>query len=203
MKTLIIFLVLLSGTTPQVFSYDNYDLPERIIGVSVYRSESKSGYGPSLNMGISIENERRHLEFGFIYQNEMQKFSGGEILYKHYFRSAINQDDVSGFYNNARFFFQYNFIFRYSNLPDRISENVITAGEMITGGRVATFEHYLGAGILYRLVNNFCVSAGLGYGISLGSIDNKFLHEPHYSEGGRKTDSGLITKIGVVYFFNR
>ncbi len=181
MKISLILLILLAGNASASFSNENYDLHDRIIGFSVYRSESGSGYGQSINMNISIENNRKHLEFGVIYQNEMQKFSGGEILYKRYFNSAFRQEEETDYHRNVRYFMQYNFIFRYSNSPDRISENIFTPGMMIPGGQVATFEHYLGAGILYRLVRNFYLSTGLGYGITLGSLDEKFWDVPHYS----------------------
>ncbi len=71
------------------------------------------------------------------------------------------------------------------------------------GGRVATYEHYAGMGTQIRVLDNLFLNAGLGYGTILGSIDDKYQDEQHYSMGGRKTDYGPVTKFGLSYLIKK
>lgn len=171
----------------------------------MYYANSASGYGRSLNLNISIEKDKRQLETGIIIQQESARISGGEILYRHYLSSPDKEED-SGIrqYRNLRFFFQYNLIFRYSNTPDRVNMNQATMQEfVITGGRVATYEHYAGMGTQLRVLDNLFINAGFGYGTILGSVDGKYLDEAHYNMGGRKTDYGPVTRFGLGYVLGK
>jgi hypothetical protein len=177
----------------------------RITGFNVYYANSASGYGKSLNLNISIEKDRRHLETGIIMQQESARISGGEILYRHYF-SSLYRDQDSGIksYRNFRFFFQYNLIFRYSNIPDIVNITQATMHESVnTGSRVATYEHYAGMGTQIRVLDNLFLNAGLGYGAILGSIAGKYLDQQHYNMGGRKTDYGPVIRFGLSCLLRR
>jgi hypothetical protein len=207
---MLMFLMLIpkgfSSEREEGFSSERGDSTFKIVGLNLYRSSSGSGFGSGLNMNISIEQERRHLEFGIIYQAVTHSFSGGEVIYRHYLRSPFTTvpQTASGraAYRNLRCYFQYNFIFRQSRVPHGAGSGHITvAGSSLP--RVVTFEHYAGVGVQVALLNGVYLNGGLGYGITLGSIDEKFMNQPHYAEGGRKTDRGPATKMGIGYFFNR
>lgn len=188
------------------FFSEREDSTIKIVGLNLYRSSSDSGFGSGLNLNISIEQERKHLEFGIIYQAVTHSFSGGEVIYRHYLRSpfASVPQTAAGraAYRNLRYYFQYNFIFRQSTVPHGTgSGHIPVAASSLP--RVVTFEHYAGFGIQVSLLNGVYLNGGMGYGITLGSIDEKFMNEPHYAEGGRKNVNGLATKLGIGYFFNR
>lgn len=56
----------------------------RIIGLSINYTNTQSGYGPGLDMKISIEKDNRLLGTGLLFQQESSRISGGEIYYRHY-----------------------------------------------------------------------------------------------------------------------
>ena len=200
-------MMLVAASAVTGFSSEKADSTFRIVGLNLYHSNSGSGFGSGLNMNISIEKERRHLELGIIYQTVTQDISGGEVIYRHYlnspFRTKPSGETARAAYRNLRFYLQYNFIFRQSSNAQGTEPGYIMPGTVTSGGRVATFEHYAGAGVQVALMNGVYLNGGVGYGITLGSIDEKFMNEVHYTEGGRKSDSGLATKFGIGYFFNR
>jgi len=74
---------------------------------------------------------------------------------------------------------------------------------VVPGGRVATYEHYSGLGAQIKISDKLFLNAGLGYGLILGSIDESFLDEPHYTMGGNKNDFGMVTRIGLGYLFRK
>jgi len=114
-----IMLALISGLN----AADMNDSTSKIIGFNMYHANSASGYGQSLNLNVSIEKERRLLEAGVIMQQKSARIYGGEILYRHYISSAY-KNDHSGYnqYRNLRLYFQYNFIFRNTTLPQGIDK---------------------------------------------------------------------------------
>ncbi|MFO7923097.1 MAG: hypothetical protein R6U58_05335 [Bacteroidales bacterium] len=196
-----IILFLLSGLNAAEYN----DSTSKIIGFNMYHANSASGYGRSLNLNMSIEKERRHMEIGVIMQQESARIYGGEILYRHYLSSAHKNDNSEyDQYRNLRLYFQYNFIFRNTDLPQGIDIMHPTLQEnTVPGGRVATFEHYAGAGAQVRIFDNFFLNAGVGYGIILGSVDDRYRDKSHYTMGGRKNEFGLVTKFGLGYFLTR
>jgi hypothetical protein len=169
----------------------------RLVGFNLYYSNSGSGYGYSTNMSVSIEKERRSLEIGMIFQPVSSKISGGEILYKHYFTEAAG----NGLHGNGRIraFVQYNFVFRHAQMHDRKILLQSGISEEIKGGRIATYEHYLGLGLQRSIVSNLNINAAIGYGISLGSVDEKYLDQPHFTEGGRRSFTSPVIKFGFGY----
>ena len=202
MKKLLFAIGILLLTFPVLNAGQNIDSTLRIIGFNIYHANSVSGYGQSIDLNLSIERERRHLEAGVIMQLESARISGGEILYRHYL-SPFNQREntLNDRFGNLRFYFQYNFIFRKHILPDNSIVIPSTFQEAIVpGGRIATFEHYIGAGGQLELFDNLFLNASIGYGIILGSIDNEFQNELHHTMGGRKNDYGMSTRFGFSYY---
>ena len=177
----------------------------KIIGFNMYQAHSASGYGRSLNLNMSIEKERRHLEAGIIMQLESAKISGGELLYRHYLSPVYKKDNsYYRHYRDLRFFFQYNLISRRHLLPDSFQTMPSTLQEVVVpGGRIATFEHYAGIGTLVRLFDNLFLNTSIGYGVIMGSIDDKKLDGAHNTMNRNKYDFGLITKFGLGYFFRK
>lgn len=205
MKYLILICVIMPGFILNVQSGETSDPSPRLIGVGLYHSYSASGYGSGLNMNISIEKDNRLLEAGAFLQHGSFGIPGGEVLYRHYLASPYKNNDPEFRESRVlRIFFQYNFIFRHSTPSGMMETTMHSQGEeIVSGGRVATYEHYAGMGSQVLLFDNLYAHTSLGYGIILGSLDYKFLHEPHYSEGGRKYDSGLSFKLGIAYIFQR
>ncbi len=205
MKNLILIIAIIITQIPAIYAVVNDSSDCRNIGFNLNYFYSESGYGPGLNLNVSIERDKRRLGMGLIMQQENVRLSGGEIHYKHFISSIFNEGD-SGVeqYRNLRFFVNYNFIFRKNILPDSYS-GMSSAMEqnVIPGGRVATFEHYIGGGAQVRLIDQIYLNAGVGYGIILGSIKEIYQDEPHFTEGGRKNDFGLSAKFGLSYSFIR
>lgn len=205
MKHLILIYVIMIGFILNVQSGETTDPSPRLIGMGLYNSYSASGYGSGLNMNISIEKDNRLLETGAILQHGPFDISGGEVLYRHYLSSPFKNNDPE--YKESRIlriFFQYNFIFRHSSssgMPGTTLHSPVE--EIVPGGRVATFEHYAGMGSQVLLFDNFFAHTSIGYGIILGSVDDRFRDEPHYSDGGRKNDFGLSAKFGIAYIFQK
>jgi hypothetical protein len=181
------------------------DSTVRIIGLSMNYTNTQSGYGPGLDLKISIEKDNRLLGTGMFFQPGSSRISGGEIYYKRYLSSLYSNNDDTGFeqFRKLRFFIQYDFIFRKNMMSGTGAGLTSEIESVMPGGRVATFEHYLGMGTKFRFSGSFFVNAGLGYGIILGSIDEKFSEEPDYTMGGRKNESGLTVKFGMGYFLKK
>lgn len=190
---------------PVLNAGEDNDSTYKIIGFNIYHANSASGYGKSLNLNMSIEREKRHLEAGIIMQQESARISGGEIIYRHYISSPNkNQSTQNKQYRNLRVYFQYNFVFRKHILPDSFEIMPSNLQEIVLpGGRVATFEHYAGMGAQVRLFDNFFLNGVLGCGIILGSIDEKFIDQQHYTMDGRKNDFGMVTRFGFSYFLGK
>jgi hypothetical protein len=185
---------------------DSSDSIIRIIGLSMNYTNTQSGYGPGLDLKISIEKDNRLLGTGMFFQPKSSRVSGGEIYYKHYLSSLYSNKNDSGFeqFRSLRFFVQYDFLFRKNiTLATGTTLKSVTDESIPPGGRVATFEHYLGMGAQFRFSGNLFINAGLGYGIILGSVDEKFREEPDYTMGGRKNEPGLAAKFGVGYFLKK
>lgn len=201
-KLYISFAVILFSTVI-AFGAPGNDSSDRVIGLNIYHSSTGSGYGSNLSLNIGIEKERRVLEAGILFQHITSEISGGEVLYKHYLSPLReSSEEGNGRLRNIRFYMQYNFIFRHSTLPGShhlISD--ISGEELISEGRVATYEHYLGVGMQVLLVDNISLNTSLGYGAVLGSIDEEFMDQEHYTEGGRKNDLGPTMKFGIGYAF--
>jgi len=198
-------MAIILGILPVLNAGEISDSTYKVLGFNMYYAYSASGYGKSLNMNMSIEREKRQLEIGVILQEESAQIFGGEILYRHYLSDLHkNENSRNPQYRNLRVYFQYNFIFRNNTLPDRF-ETIPSASEdnVVPGGRVATFEHYAGAGVQVKLLDNFFLNAGLGYGIILGSVKEKFNGEPHYTMGGNKNDFGLVVRFGLGYLLKK
>lgn len=206
MKNIVLIILVLALTAFNVnaqFSEDS--ISRSTLGFNMYHTSSASGYGPGVNLNMTVERESRHLEAGIIMQLESSRISGGELVYRHYFKS-FNEKKLfnDNRFLNPRFFFQYNFIYRSSVLPDRLEVMEPTMEEIVVpGGRIATLEHYAGIGAQLPLFNNLYLNTGVGYGVILGSTDEKYINEPHYTMGGRKNDLGVVTKIGIGYMFRR
>jgi hypothetical protein len=189
-------LILLSGLVITGMTSLKASDSLRMISFNLYYANSGSGYGYSTNINACIESEGRSLEFGIIFQPVTSKVSGGEVLYKHYFsRPGSRENSLSG---RIRTYMQYNFVFREAKMPDRVGFTESGTSET-KGGRVATFEHYLALGLQFRIVNNIHVNSAIGYGISLGSVDEKYLDQSHYTEGGRRNIPSPAVKIGLGY----
>ncbi len=204
MKRLCFFTVILFLSSTLLNAGQENDSTIKTVGLSMYHVHSASGYGRSATLNMSIEKERRYLASGIIMQLESAGISGGEVLYRRYFSSVCRNMNSIKQNKTLRLYFQYNFIFRRHILPDHIGTITSTLQEaVIPGGGVATFEHYAGIGTQVRIFDRFYLDAGLGYGIILGSVDDKFLNEPHYTLGGNKNDLGMVTRFGLGYFFNR
>lgn len=166
--------------------------PGRFVEINVYHTSSESGYGSSINFNIGIEKDNRSLAAGAIFQEKPGRLSGGEISYRHHLR----------FSNKLRLkpYFQYNFLFRYNSFSSQtVQATTHTMTNELNGVRVATFEHYLGTGTHIHLFQNIFLDLSVGYGIILGSIDEKFSDTEHYTMGGRRRDFGLLTKFGIGY----
>lgn len=196
--------VTLSEADSVFLSVGSADSSLRIIGLSMNYTASESGYGPGLDMKISIEKENRLLGAGIVMQHRSAKVYGGEIFYRHYLSSLYTRDD-SGYeqHRTFRFYLQYNFFFRKKNLQETYEETQWPENSTEPEGRAATFEHYAGGGAQAIIIGNFFMNAAIGYGIILGSAEGKYIDEPHYTMGGRKNDHGLLVKFGTGYFFGK
>ncbi len=205
MKNLLISICLILGLLPVLNAQKFSDSTYKVIGFNSYYTNSDAGYGRSLNMNISIEKHKRHLEIGVILQEQTAIISGGEIIYKHYLSNFVkNGCLVNPHYCNWRIFFQYNFVFRNNTLSDRLGTGPLASDDIVVaGGRVATYEHYAGLGVQVRLFDKIFLNGGLGYGVILGSADEKFSGEPHYTMGGNKNDFGMSVRFGLGYFLTR
>ncbi len=206
MKNTIIILALFAFFTSSVKAQEVHDSVSRTtFGFNMYHTSSASGYGPGLNVNFSVEKGNRHLEAGIIMQLESSRISGSELIYRHFFKSLNGRNLFRGnSYFKPEFFFQYNFIYRTSMIPDRLQVMQPTMEEIVVpGGRIATLEHYAGIGARFPLAGNFYINTGVGYGVILGSTDEKFIDQPHYTMGGRKNDLGPVTKFGLGYMFRR
>jgi hypothetical protein len=202
-KILLASIIMILLGVVEGYSFE-MDTTFRTIGFNLYRSSSCGGFCPSLNMSASIEKGRRHLEFGVNYHSLKKGFTGGEVIYRHFFSCPPGKEPENCKANRLyRFFFQYNFVFRQNNGLSVFQPAFGLDHSNPDGVRVATFEHYAGGGVQVMVFNGIYLSGVLGYGIVLGSVDEKFMNERHYTEGGRKTDSGMSTRFGIGYFFNR
>ncbi len=190
---ILLLVISMAGLTqnPKIQVTEN-EVPERLIEINIHRASSESGYGSSLNFNIGIEKDNRRMAAGAVYQNTSGKISGGEISYRHH----LHPPDIT----RMRPYLQYNFLFRYNTFSSQSFHaiNPDMPGE-VGGGRVATFEHYLGAGTQIRLFQKFFLDLAVGYGTILGSADEKFRETEHYTMGGRRQDFGLMTKFGISY----
>ncbi len=193
MKGIYLFAGILFLTSPLLNAGQVNESAGKTVGFKMYHVNTASGYGRCVTLNMSIEKERRYLASGIIMQLESAGISGGEILYRHYISSIYGNRNTMNLDKTLRFYFQYNFVFRRHILPDIGTISSTLQEAVVPGGRVATFEHYTGIGTQVKIFDQLFFDAGLGYGIILGSIDDKFLNEPHYTMGGRKNDFGFVT----------
>ena len=169
----------------------------------MYHANSASGYGGSLNLNVSIERENRHLETGLIMQLGSAKISGGEIIYRQYLSSVYNNGNTwYGQSRNVRLYFQYNLVYRQHLLPE--TEMLMPASIIettIPGRRIPTIEHYIGVGTIIKTFDHLFINTSIGYGIIMGSIDDKHFSGQNYSIYDTRCDYGLSIKLGLSYFF--
>ena len=128
-------------------------------------------------MNTAVQDGRKALQLGILYQEEQGRISGGEVAYKIFLgKNALTATSSASHGLTFRPYVHYNCIFHTSkvNTPDIVP----TGGKKSTSpelpssqGLIATMEHYAGLGMQVMITSNICFDSSLGFGAYIGSLD--------------------------------
>ena len=193
-----IFTITLSAQKPEGFGV--------FYGVDVSHVYTGSGHGGSLAMNSNVQQGRRSLELGMLYQEDQNRISGGDVKYKVFLgHNAFldNQSIKSGVI--VKPYVHYNCIYHSArvNTPDFVP----TGGKKSTypelpssPGTIATMEHYAGMGMQMMISGNICIDGSMGFGAYIGSLDK--INAPK-TIGIHKENYGFVVafEFGLRYKF--
>ena len=158
-----------------------------------------SGHGKGYTLNFQINNGRKALEAGVIFNANNHKLSGCDIRYKIYLGSFYRVLSMNKIYKP---YLQYNLVFQKgkSTGEEIVSLNGVEYIIQQDPGMIATIGQYLGYGNKITLFNNAYLDSSLGFGIYQGSLDK--INEPN-TFGYHKDNFGLTysLKIGFGYIF--
>lgn len=177
-------------------------------GINVAEFYTGSGHGSSFVFNTNVQQGRRSLEFGVVYQEQDNRISGGNAKFKMFLgRNAYISRYSSSKGMKLKPYLQYNCIYHSSkvNTPDFIpaGSKKSTYPELpSTPGTIASMEHYTGGGLQLFVSRNIWIDASMGLGAYIGAIDHE--NQPntlgiHVENGGfvLAFDFGLGYKFGL------
>jgi hypothetical protein len=186
-QLVLVILIFLSGhcemTWGQAF-HPNFS-------VNLSRQVTCSWHGLSINAGLLLQEFRRSMLIGVIYDPSQRKISGGEVEFKYLFNKNCGSDQ-NWWRSHLTPYLSYNFIYR---------SDKYTTGTAFEPGpvRIGTVEHYLGGGVRFAVLDNLFLITGLSAGTYLGSFNPSGGEFPALGFHRMNSGLGLAMKVGLTY----
>ena len=173
-------------------------VPVKSFGLHVADAVTCSGHGTSTNMALSMQNNRRELSLGAIYENEHNKITGAEMQY----RVFLGKKSTSIGKRRVNPYMYYNFIYRSSE-PNFIddTQDVSEIFPVTEGAVISSLEHFAGIGFSFRLFGGLFVDAAGGGGLYMGSINKDLKVMENLGVHNENGGYGFAGRIGISYRF--
>ncbi len=146
-------------------------------GIDLSQVHTGSGHGSSFAMNTDIQQGRRSIEFGVLYQEDQKRISGGNVEYKVFLgRNAFRNNHAENHGLTFKPYIHYNCIYHNFkvNTPDFVpvgAKKASTADLSTSPGLISTMEHYAGLGLQVMISSNVSFDSSMGLGAYIGSLD--------------------------------
>ncbi|MBN2348424.1 MAG: hypothetical protein JXJ22_06290 [Bacteroidales bacterium] len=176
------------------------DVTLKHYGITAQQFSTGTGHGPAISFGVNILCGRKELEAGLIYNDREGKLSGLNVKYKIHLGKLEAIQNLS---RNVDPYVTYNLIYQKST---SYALDVIEIGEQSfenpdsKPGVIATFGHYMGMGVQYKICKHIYADVAFGFGVYQGSLDKSNTPDTF---GFHKENHGFTYSynIGIGYRF--
>ena len=202
MRTLIIIAAVLMTLPTSVQAKRKHIATEvsPYYGIKVEQMTTGSGHGTGYTLNAQVNQGRKALEVGLIYNAKSEKLSGSDLRCKLFLGSPYRVSNSNKAYKP---YLQYNVVFQkgLSTGNEVVNLGGVDYEIQQAPGMIATFGHYLGYGNKIQIFDNAYIDSSLGFGVYQGSIDK--INGPD-TFGYHHNNYGLTYsfKIGFGYTFN-
>ncbi|NJM16035.1 MAG: hypothetical protein HC896_12280 [Bacteroidales bacterium] len=142
-------------------------------GMEFATINSGSGHGTNFAMNFNAQNELKSFQAGLILNNGTYQVKGAEFKYKIFpgsFDYHINNISIKPFLS-------YNMLYQTESVMEATQVETYNSGTISLNGekagKVATMEHYAGAGLTIKFMRSFYFDAGIGVGAYFGSLSKE------------------------------